>query len=644
MKKTMPCVLVIALLLSIAVIGCRRGIDPVDSGITTTTPAATTTTEPTTTDNVGIREFRQAPMLDGRGLPPVAERLPVEPKLTNEMPPHLLDKEIGRYGGTLRTVTSVVEWDADVFVMNNEPLLNTPGILGEEITGNILKGYEVSSDQKEFTFYMREGLRWSDGEPVTVADVQFAVQDVLFNEELVPIFPAWLKSGGSASGNPFEFEVVDQFTFKMRFDAPYGGFPIRLAIQGWRGYTDLLKPAHYLKQFHKDYADEAELEVAIAEANFQPGEWVNLFTLMDVTNWALTNSKAIGFPVLYPWKFVQKTDTVAIFERNPFYFKVDAEGNQLPYIDRIESTLVQDIEMVTMKTIAGEVDFSRESAALIRMPLYRENEALGGFKALLANMHVTPTDIFLNLSYDDPDWRKVVQDVRFRKALSLATNRGEIIDAIYFGFADPGQIINSTFDLTEANRLLDEMGMTKGSSGFRQTPDGNAFSFVMEVGGEAPDIVPLAELVIEHWKELDLNVSMRRIESALRGTRINANENQSTMIWTHTPLWYMGDWGMNMWGRSWWLWWTTGGVQGEEPPADVQEFYKLVDSISVVSPQEGRANVEKVKQSMYENYWYLVHIDNVKQPLIINAKLGNVSDKGFAIAANFSGEQFFFRE
>jgi peptide/nickel transport system substrate-binding protein len=262
-------------------------------------------------------------------------------------------------------------------------------------------------------------------------DIRFTVEDVLFNKELTPAFPVWLKSGGKVEGNPFSFQVVDDLAFKIKFDQPYGGFLIRTAIQGWRGYTDLLKPAHYLKAFHNKYADAGELEAEIKEAGFQPGEWWNLFNDKDITNWELTNSKAIGFPVLYPWIYVKKTTTTAMFERNPYYFKIDADGNQLPYIDRIESTLVEDIEMVTLKIIGGEVDFAYGLfTSMPKIPLYKENEDRAGYKVYMTKYHTTPTDIHLNLTHSDPVWRSVVQDVRFRKALNMAINREEIIDSV----------------------------------------------------------------------------------------------------------------------------------------------------------------------------------------------------------------------
>lgn len=594
-----------------------------------------------------ISEFHQAPMLDDMDLPDVKDRIPLEPKIPNEMPHEFLTVEIGKYGGTLNTVAQSVNWDPDLFVMSNEPLLNTPGILGEEVTANVLKDYEVTDDQKVFTFYMREGLKWSDGEPVTTEDVRFAIEDVQFNEEIMPILPAWLHSGGNVDGSPMELEIVDEFTFKISFAESNGGFPISLAIQNWRGYADLLKPAHYLKQFHKDYAEPAELEKLIAEHDFeedQETDWVNFFNYMDINEREMSHSNAVGFPVLYPWMLTEMTKTHGLYDRNPYYFKVDAEGNQLPYIDSIKSAIVQDTEVTGLKVIAGEVDFNREATALAKMPVYRENAEKGGYEAILANMHLTPTDIFLNLTYDDPVWREVVNDLRFRQALNYAIDRDEVIDTLYFGFADPSEVIDSTFNLEKANALLDDMGMKKGADGFRIGPNGKRFSIPFEVQAAAPDIVPLAELLTEMWKEIGIHVTVKTIDGTLWSTRNTANELQASIIWTHTPLYYMQDWGQGFWGPLWDKWWKSGGKNGEEPPEDVKEYYSLMDKMNVSPPEEALKIMDTLRGKMKDNIYYFVHIENAKQPMIVNAKIGNITDKGTAISINFAGEQWFFKE
>ncbi|MBO0993760.1 ABC transporter substrate-binding protein [Bacillus sp. SD088] len=647
MKVSFRLLFIFLLVLSMVISGCSSKSDPTTSEKDAEKEGNTENVEENVVDVTEITEFKQAPMLDEMDLPPVEERLPKEPKIPNELPPDQLTVEIGKYGGTLNTVAQSIDWDPDLFVMNNEPLLNTPGILGEEITGNVLKDYEVSDDEKEFTFYMREGLRWSDGEPVTTEDVRFAIEDVQFNEEITSILPGWLHSGGNVDGSPMKLDVIDDYTFKISFDEANGGFPISLAIQNWRGYADLLKPAHYLKKFHKDYADPKELEESIKENNFDEGEdtdWVNNFTYLDITERELNHSNAADFPVLYPWLPKEKTKTHVTYERNPYYFKVDAEGNQLPYIDSLKSAIVQDTEVTALKVIAGEVDFNREATALTKMPVYRENAEKGGYKAILADMHLTPTDVFLNMTYDDPVWREVVQDLRFRQALNYAIDRDEIIDTLYYGFAEPSTMIDSTLDIAKANELLDEMGMEKDQDGYRKGPDGKRFTIPFEVQAAAPDIVPLAELLTEMWKEIGIHVTVKTIDSSLHGNKNEANELQASIMWTHTPLYYMQDLGTGFWGRMWHDWWKSGGTKGEEPPENVKRFYDLMDEMNVSGPERAVEIMDELRQEMNENIYYFVHIEHAKQPLIVNANLGNVTDDGLAIAINFAGEQMFFKE
>ena len=612
--------------------------------------------------------FTQAPFFDGWDLPPVHERLPLVPKLTNELPAEHLDFQIGQFGGTLRTVTQGATWDADVFVAMNEPLLNSPGVRGNEVTGNILYGFEASDNQMEFTFFLREGLRWSDGVLVTMEDIRFTVESLIFNEDYTANIPNWLRSGGHAAGTPFRFEIIDDLTFRMIFDEPYGGFPIRLSISGWVGYTSLMLPSHFLKPFHIDYATPEEQALwpdLVAEHSItEMGEltWINILNHFRVNNWDVNQARAIGFPMLTPWLLVEVTDTSRIFERNPFYFKVDPAGNQLPYIDRIVSTTVQDMEMVQLMAISGEVDFMRESAALINMPLYRANEETGGFVTLMAEMHVTPTDIGINQTWagGTDGYREMVQDVRFRRGLSYAIDRELIIDAIYFGFAEPNPWQDPTFDQDAAIALFEDMGMVRGDDGFFLQPDGDDFQIIIEHGNEAPDIGPFSELVAEMWRDVGINTVSRQIDGTLVGVRQAANEMQARVIWTSAPQWTFMSWGKYMWGRAWQMWryniteitytdddgnQVTRPMTGEVPPEGVQEFYNLVDDLMRMSVAEASTTgLDAVRQHLNDNLWYILPLYNVRQPLLVNNRLRNVTDQGFAIGVNFSLEQIWFEQ
>jgi len=609
-------------------------------------------------------EFSDSPFLAGKGLPPVSERLPHNPKLANAMPPEWLDYQIGKYGGTMRLVSKEVDWDADMFVMNNEGLLNTPGIVGREITGNVLEGFESNDAQTEFTFFLRQGLKWSDGVPVTMEDIRFTLEDLHFNKDFQSNPPAFMHSGGTLDGKLMEFEIIDEWTFKLTFDQPYGGFPIFLAINGWRGYTEMMNPSHILKKYHIDYATDADKAEwpALQEQWGIPDDgdrtWVGILNLLWIRNWDLGRRRAIGYPTLFPWVMVEASEQLYVMERNPYYFKCDSAGQQLPYIDRIESYRVEDMEMVQLMVLAGEVDFSRESASLVNLPLYKENEATGGFTAHMFNMHVTPTDIMINQTYgDDEGYHEVVRDPRFGKALMHAIDREELIDSIYYGFADVNAWQDAEFSIEAAQALFEEMGMEKGSDGYYRRPDGQPFSLDIYHGNEAPDIQPYGELIQQFWRDAGINATVRSIHSSLVGNRQAANELSGRIIWTHTPLWYFMDWGWDMWARSWQIFWAgantatithedgrteTIELRGERPPANVQAFHDLVMSTMTVPVTEAWDVFTAARQSMNENYWYLVPLQNVKQPLIINSDIKNVGTNGFAIGVNFSAEHFWY--
>ncbi len=654
MKAVFSVFVAVFLLASTALSGCSSETETEPKVDEQTEPVAVEddSLQPEMTEGKDKREavdvtnivLKESPFLSGKNLSPVQERMPKEPKLVNENPNEWYEggkPAIGKYGGKLRMVSPDINFNPDLFIMLNEALLNTPGILGNEITGNIVKDYKVSPDEKQFTFYMREGLKWSDGEPVTTEDIQFAYEDVLNNEKLTPVFPALFRSGGQPDGKPMKLEVIDKYTFALSFDEPYGGLLLRLAIRGWVGYTDLLKPKHYLRQFHPKYTPIERLEPLIKQAGFKKGEWWNLFQLKDVSNWENTNKSAVGFPSLQPWIMVKSSETVVEFQRNPYYFKIDEAGNQLPYIDEIQSFLVQDKQLETAKMIGGEVDAA--NGILMNMPLYKENEEKGGYKTYLFNMHVTPADIVLNLTYDDPVWRKVVQNVQFRKALNMAIDRKEIIDSIYFGHAQLPEHVPSEFDPDKANEILDEIGMDKrDKNGFRLGPDGKTFEIPFEVTPMDADMIPITELIVEFWKKVGIKTTMKQIDGGLWGTRNSANKLQATVVWVHKPLWYYGDLSTANWAPLWNQWNATGGKKGEEPPQDVKQFYELMRTTAVSLPEKAKAAFEQNLQMLRDNIYWMPLVDKAGNPYIWNNRIKNVPTKGYAITNSFGAELVYY--
>jgi len=630
----------------IAATACAKTAEPTAAPQATATPkpAGPTATPkpagPTATPVPEKPAMTESPMLSDMvsagTLPPLEERLPKNPLVIKEglvMPADECDFEIGKHGGTLRSVHNRVGWNPDVFVMCNEPVVWGPGITGDNVTGNLFESFEAADDSKSFVFHIREGLKWSDGEPVTTEDVAFAYNDVLSNKDLSPAFPAWLKSGNSPRGEPMTLEITDAYTFKISFAEPYGGFLTSLAIVGWRGYTDLVKPKHYLKAWHTAYTKLADLEAQIKEAGLAEGEWWSLFHQEDHTNWEITRPTSIGFPYLSPWVMIQESPAMDRYQRNPYYHKVDEKGQQLPYIDGIDDKMVENVESIVLAVMAGEVDFLYEAGAMPSVPVYKENEEKGGYNTVLLRSHTEPATVYVNMTYDDENWRKVVRDVRFRQALNYALNRQEIIDAVWLGFgAELPEHIPNEYDPEKANALLDEIGLDqRDADGWRLGPDGQVFEIPFEMANRTPEMQPTCELVVEHFKAVGLKTTMKMIDSGLRAERSNANELKATIERNTQPNWWQRHTGWYMpreWGRLWEVWRTSGGEQGEEPPDEVKEFLELAASTMVVTPEERDMVIAAMDKLLYDNIFFICPVEKERRPIIASKKLGNVAHEG----------------
>jgi peptide/nickel transport system substrate-binding protein len=572
--------------------------------------------------------YSQAPMLDelvmAGKIPPVEERLPEQPfvvgpgvYLTKE---NLPDWTPGKYGGTLRSVQNEATWNPDVFVAIDEPFLMAPKIGDQGIICNVCQDYEVSNDNKIFTFTLRKGLKWSDGKPVTTKDVRFAWEEVQNNTTVYPDGPDIIfHTGASPDGSLARFDFLDDYTFTITFDAPYGGFLRALAIEGWVGYTILLEPAHYLKLAKYDLASTR------------------------CTYWDMTAPRCAGYPALNPWIPVATNDTNLMrWERDPYYFKVDTAGQQLPYIDAITSQVVDSLEMETQQVVQGEVDLLREDAGLVNLKLYQENEAKAGFRIQLLDMHNDPTGLAIFQTFGGPNWRKLAQDVRFRQAVSLAINRQELIDTIYLGYAAlPLQTVgeaNSQFDVARANALLDEIGLTqKDAAGYRQYQDGTPLEILLEYSQDAPDIGPAADLTAKYLKTIGLKVTVR-VNNAIDWSR-----TQASIFWSHdkgnadvSSIFFVSP--------VWTDWIYTKGKQGEEPPQWVKDIVKIDAEKWAAVPGTDAFNQKVAADYQWsrDNLPFITYVESVKYPLIVNKNLKNVPTSGYAISANFSVVQMYF--
>jgi peptide/nickel transport system substrate-binding protein len=658
--------------LGVAIAACAQptAIPPTAKPVEPTKPAAAAptavppTAKPAEPTKPPAAKYSEAPMLadlvKAGKLPPIDQRLPQEPWVLGTgalVPDTDLKPEIGKYGGTMRFCTATPTLTAEMWDACCEQPLNTPGKYQASSFGGVMpalfKGWEVAADKKSLTFFMRKGLKWSDGQPCTTADVKFWYEDVLLNKEITPTITTMYKSKNLASGEVMKLDVIDDYAFKVTFAEP------GLALFGqlswvYSNYHSIMRPAHYMKQFHKKYAEPTAFKKLLDDNKLPEAEWFKLFTQRDESTLTWYNHRAVDpkMPLLSPWILETVGTGVVTWVRNPYYWKVDAAGNQLPYIDRFRSEVVSDNQSVLLKTLAGEVDWSRQYASMVNYPLYKENEKKGGFQVNILAMHVAPLQVSFNFTYPDPNWRKVVRDLRFRKAMNMAINHQKVVDTVYQGFGKPPEWFGIKYDKAGAIKLLEEMGLDKkDSEGWRLGPDGKRFVFPLEASkGYTPEMDALCELLVSYWQEVGIKTNYTTVETTLYSTRNTNNDLFVSFRWAQTPSWRetprssTGDY-LQAIARLWYNWYISAGKEGEEPEPWAKRLWELADRADsfLLSDADAAKDTAEMKQILKDNVPMILPMDDAVYPLLGSSRLGNVPSKGWAVVASFSMEQFFFK-
>ena len=574
-------------------------------------------------------------------LPPLEERLPLKPLVVEDgvvsFEGAIPDLALGEYGGTLKTQHQAGGLDVELFYTSVEPVVTGPDIVLEGAYGNVFEDFQISDDNKEFTFHLREGLKWSDGTPVTMDDVRFTVEDLYLNESFGAV-PGWLLSK-DADSTPVEFEVVDDWTFKLKFTTPYGSLIKTLALSGWNSWQTLVRPKHYLQQWHPDYSDTlaAELE----EANLTPEEWPTLFNqkFCGTFDQGLIAEKCIGQPVLSPFMMTEVTAEAATFVRNPYYFKVDWAGRQLPYVDEWISVVTADIEAANLLALNGELDLYWQ-LDLLKAAMAMELGKEKGYDFILnLYLHADGNTFFINGCTPDPVVRALFNDVRFRQAMNYAMDRNEINDNVFLGFAElPVNIQDSEYSPEKANALLDEIGMTeRDANGFRLSPDGEEVRIIIEylAQGALYGLPKASELFAAQLQAVGLNVEPRATDDTVMQERGAAGELQITAwetyigatdrdaLFTNRPSWLT-------WCPEWNWWEASGEPKPEGMPDEFVDYVQAVEDRVQYVPRapEDAALYEELRALYNEHYWAIVSVTSVPTPKIISHRLGNVTRVG----------------
>lgn len=610
-----------------------------------------------------IEKFHEAPMLRtmvaAGEIPPVSERLGKEPLVIRPL------ESIGEYGGTLlvirRTIEEwgIVEWQIrkeSILRRNREDLANP--------FPNIAKGWELSADAKSLTLYLREGIKWSDGAPFTADDIVFNFNDILQNEELSPgPSEAW-----HPGGERIQAEKVDKYTVKLKFALPWIGGVYALT-DGWWGSqtcqwgTGAFVPAHYLKRFHIEYNSDAD-ELAKKEGY---DHWHQLFKSKQ------SFTQNVEVPVLSAWVVKTIAPDYITAVRNPYYWKVDTEGNQFPYIDEVKGVLADTGELRAAKILSGEPDVSSLAVDIGKYPVvmttadknnYRVSIEPGPLDAFTA----VKVMLYFNHTLEDPFLRELFSNIKFKQALSLAINRDEVNELVYLGTAEAKQATLSSgspyyeerfarayaqYEPQKAKELLNEIGLKRDKDGYILRPDGKVLNLVIEVAPWYGSHTPAAELVRDYWQEIGLKTSIDHAGGGEMWDLYAANKSQISM-WALdrgtygetmvAPMWWST---CQFQGQKWQQWFATNGEKGEEPPAEMKEWYDLWQKVPyIVDEQERIRTGKRALELLSENLWFIGVVGNPPAVRLARTSLKNVNLKPVAMEDDIGVDvfQWFFEK
>lgn len=569
-------------------------------------------------------EYKEAPALaalvTSGALPPVADRLPRDPLVVTPV------ERIGTYGGTWRTA---LVGGADTLwlerVVGYEYLVRFAPEWDEIVPG-IASAYEVNDASTEYTFTLRDGIKWSDGQPFGIEDILFYVNDVYLNVDLT----------ASPGQNPFTVEQVDGFTFKVIFSKPNGLFLTTLA-SGGGAWTQYCKS--YLSQFHATY-NTTNLDQLVAEAGV--ADWIELFrTKGSVVPGTPYNAvwQNVELPRLHAWKIVSPYggESRVTFERNPYYWKVDTEGNQLPYIDEVRFDVVQEPEVLLLQATNGEIDMhTRHINTLQNKPVLSENQEAGQYHLIDLVQAIMNTGCFqVNMTHKNPVLREIFANKDFRIGLSHAINRQEVIDTVYVSQGEPWQAAPrpespfyndvlakqyTEYDVDLANEYLDKVLPNKDGEGMRLKPDGEKLNMQLEVAtGQFAELVDVSDLVVNYWRAVGLDAVLKVEDRTLLFQRTEANEHDAA-VWPGgsglldaltAGYMYFPLSSSSRYGVAWSYWWTgqaDAAAEPVEPPEAVKRQFALYDQLTATADTDEQYRLMGEIMAIAQEEFYAIGI------------------------------------
>ena len=591
--------------------------------------------------------FTGSPTLQGNA----ADRLPVkEDVFVSQFDANGNALEIGTYGGVINVTSGGGSWDI------SRPTLET--IIRRNSDGsyypNVIKSYEYNADYTVWTFHLREGMKWSDGDDFNADDITFWYYMCHLTNFSTKKSWAALKDGKDAEGND-QYAVltkVDDYTVTWTFQNPK--FPADFIENG--DFKWCWAPSHWLLEMIPDsiyvenpywaktgLSDEDVLKNAQAKG-------VDKATVKDLGK-ELTYYfwNVGGIPTLNSFNLragESRSDTVVHLDRNPYYFKVDAKGQQLPYCDAIVMTKISAEGQDQLMFRSSELDLievGMQDIASIMTDM--------GDKAVLRTFSSVDwggVKVTFNYTHTDKNYAELFNNIKFRQAISIAVDRTQVAELLSDGFLLPGQCapqpgnfgydeewINkwTEYDVATAKKLLEECGLVMGSDGFYNFADGSDFLLTFYTytdTGAATNEYPILE---QYYKAIGIQTAVKDFEVAAFDMAIDNNE-WTAVLGPHTSIG-----GLSMkdrvapfvpvqqaaeWYGEFGTWVGTNGASGVEPTGD---FAKLVEIWKKWEATPKADERDAFNLEIYEihkaNLWTIAYLQSAGTYCLVNSSLTN---------------------
>jgi peptide/nickel transport system substrate-binding protein len=571
-------------------------------------------------------------------LAPVQQRVPEIPQVVEFRD----DLTPGEHGGELRLLMGKQKDIRQMVVYGYARLVGYNTNL--DLVADILQNIDVV-EGRQFTLHLRKGHRWSDGHPFTSEDFRYYWEDVANDPELGKDGPP---RNLLVDGEAPLVEFLDDYTVRYSWSQanPY----FLPALAGPRPLY-IYKPAHYLKQFHRRYQSEERIAQLVEENNAR--NWMSVHFKRD-RPYKATNP---DLPTLQPWyNSTYPPSERFIFKRNPFYHRIDQNGRQLPYIDRVIVNIASG-KLIPAKTGADESDLQARYLRMDNYTFLKQAEKRYPFEVRLWKIGKGAHAALLpDLNNKDETIRELLRDRRFRRALSLAINRFEINQIVYFGLARESnntvlpesplfrpkyQKAWAQFDLNQANVLLDELGLVKRDDrGVRIMRDGRPLEIMIQTAGESTELTDILELVHDSWLQAGIKLytitstrevfrnrifageAMMSIWSGLENGLPTANTSPEELAPTTKYQYQWPKWGQ---------YYESSGQSGVKPEdAKAAQLVELVKEWRRRADDEGRERIwHRMLEIHSEEVFTIGIINSVQHPVVVNQHLNNVPQVGF---------------